>query len=271
MKCLPQPRPERIESNSHMDLHLKGKKALVTGATRGIGRAIAFGLAAEGCDVAVCARDGAAVASTVAELKAQDVSAYGEALDVGDGAALEQFVERAALRLGGLDILVCNASALAEGSDEEAFRQAFDIDLMHTRNAAETAIPHLRKSGGGAIIAISSISGSEDYGYSFSAYGAMKAALFFYMKSLARHVAAHGIRANVVSPGTTFFEGGYWDLVKRDEPERFAENIAGNPLGRMARPEEIADAVVFLASDRASFISGSNLVVDGTLTSRIQN
>lgn len=254
-----------------MDLHLKGKRALVTGATRGIGRAIAFGLAAEGCDVAICARDAAAVAATVAELKANDVSAYGEALDVGDKAALHQFVDRAAMRLGGLDIVVCNASALASGSDEDAFRQAFDIDLMHTRNAAEAAIAHLAKSGGGSIIAISSVSGSEDYGYGSSAYGTMKAALFFYMKSLARHVAAQDIRANVVSPGTTFFAGGYWDKVKHNEPERFARNIADNPLGRMARPEEIADVVVFLSSARASFVSGTNVVVDGTLTVRIPN
>jgi NAD(P)-dependent dehydrogenase (short-subunit alcohol dehydrogenase family) len=254
-----------------MDLHLKGKRALVTGGTKGIGRAIAFGLAAEGCDVAICARDGEAVAATVVALKSLEVSAYGEALDVGDRAALEQFTGRAAQLLGGLDILVCNASALAAGSDEEAFRQAFDIDLMHTRNACEAAVPHLGKSGQGAIIAISSISGSEDYGYDSSAYGAMKAALCFYVKSLARHVAAKGIRANIVSPGTTFFEGGYWDEVKNNDPGRFADNIAANPLGRMARPEEIADAVVFLASGRASFISGSNLVVDGTLTMRIPN
>ena len=254
-----------------MDLHLKGKRALVTGGTKGIGRAIAFGLAAEGCEVAVCARDGVAVAATVAALKAQEVSAYGEALDVSDHAALEQFVGRAAQLLGGLDILVCNATAMASGSDEDAFRQAFEVDLMHTRAAAEAAIPHLSKSMGAAIIAISSISGSEDSGYESSAYGTMKAALFFYVKSLARHVAAKGIRANIVSPGTTYFAGGYWDEVKRNEPERFARTLAENPFGRMATAEEIADAVVFLASSRASFISGSNLVVDGTLTMRIPN
>ena len=253
-----------------MDLHLKGKQALVTGGTKGIGRAIAFGLADEGCDVAICARHGVGVSATVAALKAREVSAYGEALDVSDGAALQRFIDRAAQLLDGLDILVCNASALASGSDEDAFRQAFDIDLMHTRNAAEAAIPHLVKSGGGAITAISSISGSEDYGYSSSAYGTMKAALFFYMKSLARHVAVENIRANVVSPGTTYFEDGHWDKVKRQDPERFARTLAENPYGRMAKPEEIADAVVYLSSDRASFISGTNLVVDGTLTTRIQ-
>jgi NAD(P)-dependent dehydrogenase (short-subunit alcohol dehydrogenase family) len=253
-----------------MDLQLKARRALVTGATKGIGRAIAFGLAAEGCDVAICARDAQAVAATVAELKGTGVNAYGASLDVADGVALAGFVTDAAQALGGLDIVVCNASAFAEGSGEQAFRAAFEVDLMHTRNACEAALPWLERSGAGAIIAISSISGSEDYGYDSVSYGTMKAALFFYVKSLARHVAAKGIRANVVSPGTTLFDGGFWDRVRINDPKSFEANIAANPLGRMGRPEEIADAVVFLASPRASFISGSNLVVDGTLTMRVQ-
>lgn len=254
-----------------MDLRLKGKHALVTGGSKGIGRAIAFGLAAEGCDVAICARDAKAVAATVDQLKGRGVNAFGVGLDVGDHAALAKFVRDAATALGGLDILVCNASAFADSSTEQAFRDAFEVDLLHTRNACEVAMPWLERSDAGSIIAISSISGSEDYGYGSVAYGTMKAALFFYVKSLARHVAPKGIRVNVVSPGTTFLEGGFWDRVKHANPEGFARNVAANPLGRMGRPEEIADAVVFLASPRASFISGTNLVVDGTLTTRIPN
>lgn len=254
-----------------MDLALKGKRALVTGGTKGIGRAIALGLAAEGAHVALCARDAAAVAETVDVLTNLGVEAFGAALDVADRTALEGFVGRAAVTLGGLDILVCNASALADGAGEDAFRQAFEIDLMHTRNACVAALPHLEKSGAGSIVAISSISGSEDYGYGSSAYGTMKAALFFYVKSLARHVAAKGIRANTVSPGTTFFEGGFWDRVKQNDPEGYARSLKDNPMGRMARPEEIADVVVFLSSARASFVSGANIVVDGTLTMRIPN
>jgi NAD(P)-dependent dehydrogenase (short-subunit alcohol dehydrogenase family) len=254
-----------------LELGLKGKRALVTGGTKGIGRAIAFGLAAEGADVAICARDGKAVADTVKDLKASGIAAFGAELDVSAKDALEGFIRDAARTLGGLDILVCNASALADGSGEEAFRQAFEIDLMHTRNACEAAIPFLEASGAGSIVAISSISGSEDYGYGSSAYGTMKAALFFYMKSLARHVAGRGIRANIVSPGTTYFEDGFWDRVKRNDPEGFARNLNENPMKRMARPEEIADVVVFLSSARASFVSGANIVVDGTLTMRIPN
>lgn len=253
-----------------MDLRLKGKRALITGGSKGIGRAIAAGLAAEGCDIALCARDAKSVALAVDDLRAMGINAVGASLDVGERAALEAFIKDAAGQLGGLDILVCNASAFAEGSGEAAFRAAFEIDLLHTRNACEAALPWLERSGAGAIIAISSISGSEDYGYDSVSYGTMKAALFFYVKSLARHVAAKGIRANVLSPGTTLFEGGFWDRVRINDPKGFEANVAANPMGRMARPEEIADAAVFLASPRASFISGTNLVVDGTLTMRVQ-
>jgi len=253
-----------------MDLRLRGKRALVTGGSKGIGRAIANGLAEEGCDVAICARDAKGVALAVDDLKAMGVNAFGASVDVGARAALEGFIADAGKALGGLDILVCNASAFAEGASEEAFRAAFEIDLLHTRNACEAALPWLERSGAGSIIAISSISGSEDYGYDSVSYGTMKAALFFYVKSLARHVAPKGIRANVVSPGTTLFDGGFWDRVRHSDPKGFEANVAANPMGRMGRPEEIADATVFLASPRASFISGTNLTVDGTLTMRVQ-
>ena len=152
-----------------MDLHLKGKRAVVTGATKGIG------LAAEGCDVAICARDAKDVNATVAELKAFGVNAYGASVDVAGCSELESFVNDAASVLGGIDILVCNASAFAHGAGQEAFRAAFEVDLMHTRNACEAALPWLERSGAGSIIAISSISGSEDYGYDSVSYGTMKA------------------------------------------------------------------------------------------------
>lgn len=254
-----------------MDLNLNGKRALVTGGTKGIGRSIAFAFATEGTDVAICARDAKAVAATVTDLRAAGVNAFGASLDVGDGDALRRFVADAARALGGLDAVVANASALSSGSSEEAFHQAYDIDLMHTRNLAEATLPFLEKSGQGSFCAISSISGEEDYGYGSVSYGTMKAALFFYVKSFARHVAPKHIRANIVSPGTTYFKGGYWHDVELNDPERFARNITDNPMGRMATPEEIANAVVFLASGAASFISGNNLTVDGTLTVRIPN
>lgn len=253
-----------------MDLKLKGRRALVTGGTRGIGRAIAFGLAAEGCDVAICARSADTVAATVKDLAATGVRATGKALDVRDGATLRQWVGDAADELGGLDIVVCNASLMAEGTDEESFRIAFEGDVLHTLNTVTAALPFLEKSEAGAITAIASVSASEDYGYAGVSYGVMKAALLFYMKSLARHVAPKGIRANVVSPGTTYFRDGFWHKVEVEDPKGFAEALSHNPMGRMGKPEEIANAVIFLSSAAASFISGTNLVVDGTLTQRIQ-
>lgn len=253
-----------------MDLNLKGKHFIVTGGTRGIGRSIALGFADEGADVSICARSAAGVSDVLQELRTKGIRAEGRVLDVADGDELAAFIRDAAEARGQLDGIIANASALSEGDKADAFEKAFRVDLMHTRNAAHAALPYLTKSKG-SIIAISSISGSEDYGYESVSYGTLKAALLFYMKSLARHVAPKGIRANIVSPGTTYFKDGFWDEVKTNDPERYAASVAANPLGRMATPEEIADVVVFLASGKASFVSGANVVVDGTSTQRVQN
>ncbi|MFO1032609.1 MAG: SDR family oxidoreductase [Hyphomicrobiales bacterium] len=252
-----------------MDLNLARAHILITGATRGIGRAIAVAAAEEGANISFCARDAKAVEAMQAELKAKGVMAFGRALDVADDTALGTFISDAAQHFGQLDGVVANASALVSGASRQAFEAAFNTDLMHTRCAAEAARPYLEKSMRAAFVAISSISGSEAYGYDSVAYGTMKAALFFYVKTLAREVAPQGIRANLVSPGTTLFDGGYWDKVRQENPARFADNIAFNPMGRMATVEEIANVVVFLLSPRASFVSGENITVDGTATQRI--
>jgi 3-oxoacyl-[acyl-carrier protein] reductase len=255
-----------------MDLQLAGKKALITGSTRGIGLAIAERLALEGADVAICARSGEAVEDTVKALASKGVKAWGRAVDVKDAVALRSWVKSAAAALGGVDILVANTSALSFGLSVEAFRAAFDVDLIHTVTAVEAAMPHLERSQAGSIVAIGSIGGVEDTAlntYAQVSYGAMKAALHFYIKSLARAVAPKGIRANVVSPGSTYFDGGAWDRIKSERPEVFRNAVAMIPMGRMARPEEIANVVAFTASPAASYVSGANLVVDGSFTRRI--
>lgn len=252
-----------------MDLGLKGMKALVTGGTKGIGRHCAEIFAAEGADVAVCARNEGEVAETVAALEAKGVTAFGRSVDVGDKAALESFVADAGAALGGLDMVVANVSALAVADDEAAWKSGFDVDLMHTVRLVTAAMPFLEASKAASITAISSVSGRET-DFTGPAYGAYKAALVHYMHGLAVKLAPQMIRANAVSPGNTYFPGGIWNQIETGNPELFAQALALNPTGRMANPEEVARGVVFLASPASSFTTGTNLVVDGALTRGVQ-
>lgn len=252
-----------------MDLGLRGKKAIVTGATRGIGRAIADLLAAEGCDLAICARHRETVEETAAVLARAGVRAIGGAVDVADLPALRRWVAEMAESLEGLDIFIANVSALAQGMDEEAWRRGFEIDVMGTVFGIEAALPFVEKSEAGSIVVVGSTALAEVYGPTRS-YAAVKAAIVPYVKGLARNLAAKNIRANMVSPGNVYFEGGVWNIVEQRNPEMFNAMLARNPTGRMGTPEEVANAVVFLASPRASFITGTNLIVDGALTQRVQ-
>ena len=250
-----------------MDLGLKGLKALVTGGTKGIGRRCAEIFADEGASVAVCARNAGDVEDTVAALKAKGVTAFGQSVDVADKAALEAFVAASAKALGGLDMVVANVSALAVADDEEAWAKGFETDLMHTVRLVNAAMPWLEKSAAGSITAISSVSGRET-DFTGPAYGAYKAALVHYMHGLAVKLAPQNIRANAVSPGNTYFDGGIWQQIETGNPDLFAQALALNPTGRMAKPEEVARGVVFLASPRSGFMTGSELVVDGGYTAR---
>ena len=254
-----------------MDLGLKGRKAVVTGATRGIGRAIADLLADEGCDVAICARNEGQVADAVAALKAKGVNAWGQAVDIDDGAAIRGFVTAAGEALGGIDVMVSNASALVQGAGEDEWRAMFEVDILGAVRTFEAARPFLEKAGAAhgdaAFLITSSVSAAE--ASNASAYGAMKAALIHYAKGLAREYAARHVRANVVSPGTVFFEGGVWGNVKAGMPGFFEQMIKRNPTGRMATPEEVAAATVFLASPRSAFTTGFNMLVDGAISTRV--
>jgi 3-oxoacyl-[acyl-carrier protein] reductase len=254
-----------------MDLHLKGRNALVLGGTRGIGRAIAETFAHEGANVAICARDAGQVAETVAALKDKGVRASGGAVDITDGPALKAWVAKAGDELGGIDILVSNAGAMAQGADPASWESNFRLDLLGAVNAFDAARPFLEKSaektGDAAFVIISSVSAAESD--NASSYGPIKAALIHYAKGLARQHAKRGIRANVVSPGMVYFKGGVWNRIEQSAPDFFKQAMARNPTGRAATPQEIANAAVFLASPASSYTTGVNLLVDGSVSRRV--
>lgn len=252
-----------------MDLGLRGKRALITGATKGIGRSIAEHFAAEGSDVAICARNAAEVAKAVAMLAATGVRATGRAVDVADGPALGTWVRDVATEFGGLDIVVSNVSALAIGQDEGSWRAEFETDMMGTVRTVNAAMPFLEASPAASIVVIASVSGRE-VDFAAGPYGVFKAALIHYAKGLSYQLAPKGIRVNALSPGNTYFTGGVWENIERGNPSLYEQALALNPTGRMGRPDEMARAVVFLASPAASFITGTNLVVDGALTRGVQ-
>jgi 3-oxoacyl-[acyl-carrier protein] reductase len=251
-----------------MDLGLKGKNALVTGASKGIGLAIAELFAAEGANVAICARNADQVNDTVKRLAAKGVKSWGKAIDVADPAALKGWIEGAAGELGGIDALVCNVSALAVGDTAETWEKSFRTAMMHTVNSVAAAGPYLEKSKSGSITIVSSVSGFE-VDFAAGSYGAVKAALIHYAKGLSNQLIAKGIRVNAVSPGNTYFEGGIWQNIEKGMPDLFKTAMSLNPTGRMGTPQEVAAGVVFLASPVASRISGTNLIVDGALTKAV--
>jgi 3-oxoacyl-[acyl-carrier protein] reductase len=252
-----------------MDLRLAGLRALVTGATKGIGRAIAQTLAAEGAHLAICARNQSEVEKTVADFSHYGVKVFGRDVDVSQAKDLSDWVHDAATALGGIDIVVSNVSALAIANDEVGWQQSFAVDMMGTVHLVNAATSYLEGSSQAAIVTISSVSGRE-IDFAAGPYGAFKAAIVHYTQGLAQSLASKHIRANSVSPGNTYFANGVWNQIEQSNPAFFKEALAMNPMGRMATPQEIANAVVFLASPAASFITGTNLVVDGGLTKGVQ-
>lgn len=249
-----------------MDLGLASKVGLVTGGSRGIGRAIALRLAAEGAHVGICGRTSETLRATVQELKDKGVHAHGVAADVTQPGEVERFVDEAAQALGGVDVVVANVGGSAGRglleSTPEDWQTTFDLNLFHAVRTIRAAVPHMQQRGGGSAVSIASISGWKPA--PTAQYGASKAAEIFLASSLAWDLAAHRIRVNTVSPGSIMFEGGGWDRFRSQQAERFAAFQQREfPWGRLGTPEEVADVVVFVLSERASWINGANIAVDG--------
>ncbi len=252
-----------------MDLGLRGRKAIVTGATKGIGRAIVELLAAEGCDVGLCARTEDEVVAAVREIKAKGTTVFGEAVNVRDGEAYKGWLDRTVAALGGCDVFVPNVSAGGGFDSEKNWVKNFEVDVLHTVRGCEALMPHLEKSGQGAIVMIASTNAVETFAAPM-AYNAMKAALITYAKQLSQHVGRKGVRVNSVSPGPIYFEGGAWEMIQGTQAKFYEWALKQIPSGRMGAPDEVARVVAFLASPAASLVTGANVVADNGFTKRVQ-
>ena len=241
----------------------RGKRVVVCGGSRGIGRSVALGFAGAGAAVSICARNPGPLEAARAEIESRGVAAHAAACDLADGPAVKAYVEAAAGALGGVDVLVNNASGFGSRDTEEHWAQGLSVDVMATVRATHAALPFLERAGGGAsIVNVSSISG-----YMASvrtpAYAAVKALLINYTMSQAAMYAPKGIRVNAVAPGSIGFPGGSWEARRTSDPKLYNAILASIPFGRLGAPEEVAEVVMFLASPLARWVTGQTVVVDG--------
>ena len=252
-----------------MDLGLKGKRAIVTGGSRGIGRKTVELLADEGCHIGFFSRQTAQVVDTKHALEAKGVKVVGRELDMNDAAAYVQWLKDTAEALGGCDIFIHNASASGSPGGTMDWQKNFEIDLMGAVRGCETLQPYLEKSSSPAVVLLSSTAATETF-IAPQAFNAIQASVITYSKQLSQFLGAKGIRVNTVSPGPTLFSGGNWEAIQGLMKQLYDSTLAQMPLGRFGAPDDVARAVVFLASPAASYITGVNLVVDGGFTKRVQ-
>jgi NAD(P)-dependent dehydrogenase (short-subunit alcohol dehydrogenase family) len=253
-----------------MDLGLAGKHALVSGGSQGIGRAVVETLLREGCSVAFCARNAVGVRAAADELQELG-QVFGDVCDFADGAAVRQWVDAAASRLDGVDIVVSNASASGQhGDGPTPWQVNFDIDILGCVAMCEAAKPYLERSDAAAIVQIGTITAVEHHDVPINpSYGALKAAAINYMAQLAQRWGPLGIRANTVSPGPILIDGGKWDGLRDRRPAIYERDRDAHPTKRMGTAQEVANMVAVLASPTASWVNGANVVVDGGYTKRV--
>lgn len=249
-----------------MDLGLSGKRALITGSTKGIGRAVAETLLGEGCSVSICARSEDGVTAAVEELSAHG-QVHGEAFDAGDSDALRGWIANSAEQLGGIDIYVHNTSAKPQRK-LDAWQNNFDIDLMSLLHGVEAAKDSLA-DGGGSLISIGTTASAEHFASGSGSYSAFKAAVTNWTLGQAQVLGAQGVRCNVVSPGPIFIEGGDWDGIKQGMADFYTATEKMHPGGQLGAATDVANAVAFLASPAAGHVNGVNLTVDGGFLKRV--
>ena len=245
-----------------MSLSLAGKGAIITGGSRGIGLAIAQAFAREGASVSICARGAEGVAKAVASLREHGGTVHGAPCDLADKEQLDAYIDAANDAIGGVNILVCNASGFGRTDDETGWMAGIEIDILASVRASHAAVPLISANGGGSITHISTISALRP-SLRTPPYGAVKAALNHYAQTQALALAKDGIRVNAICPGSIEFEGGVWDITKQNNRPLYDRIEASIPAGRMGEPEDVADVVLFLASDMARWVTGAVIAVDG--------
>ncbi|MEM8633813.1 MAG: SDR family oxidoreductase [Pseudomonadota bacterium] len=252
-----------------MDLKLSGKKIIIAGASRGIGLAVAKAFAAEGSDVAICARGEDTLQSALKEISDGDARVIGHSVDIADADAYTAWVKQAAEELGGCDVFIPMASAGGGPANEASWKAAYEVDLMSVFRGVDAVTPYLENASAGAIVCVATTAALEEFA-GVQAYNAMKAAVIAHASALAQGFAPKGVRVNTVSPGPVYIEGGSWNFVKDNIKPFYDATLASIPMGRFGTAEEVANAILFAASEAVPFMTGANIVVDGGITKRIQ-